>query len=75
MTMIMFLLFRNDEDAYAPDGAVPTKGVELSCLALGQSASSGPWLSPGPLELFDDDRESVCELLGDVAGNYITYMV
>ena len=75
-------LLRNEEDAaFASDSsAVPSKGVELTCLGLGQSASSGHWPSPSPLEMFDDARESVCELLGDVAGrkleqidNYLIY--
>jgi ubiquitin carboxyl-terminal hydrolase 4/11/15 len=44
-------------------------------MSLGQTASSGPWTSPTTLfpttlDLFEDDRESVCELLGDVAGKW-----
>ena len=69
---------RNDDDAFGNDSAIPARGVELSCLSLGQTASSGPWTSPTTLfptalDLFEDDRESsVCELLGDVAGNAYT---
>lgn len=66
-------MHRNDDDAFGGDSAAPARGTELSCLSLGQSASSGPWPSPAPLfpsalELFEDDRESVSELLGDVSG-------
>ena len=66
-------LHRNDDDAFGGESsAVPARGTELSCLSLGQSASSGPWpssspLFPSTLELFEDDREE-CELLGDVPG-------
>jgi len=62
----------NDDDAFGGDSAAPARGTELSCLGMGQSASSGPWPSPAPLfpgtlELLEEDRESVCELLGDVS--------
>lgn len=62
----------NDDEAFCNESAIPARGMELSCLSLGQTASSGPWPSPTPLfptalDLFEDDRESVCELLGDVA--------
>ena len=59
------------EEEYGSDPAVPSRGGELTCLGLGQSASSGrDWISPSilPNDLFEEDRESICELLGDVAG-------
>ena len=64
--MVTFLC-RNDDDAFAADSAAPSKAGELSCLGLGQSAGTGPWPSPTPLELFEDERDSFCELLGDVS--------
>ena len=63
--------FRQD-DEYCHDPAVPSRGGELSCLGLGQSANSGrEWIGPSilPNDLFEEDRESICELLGDVPGS------
>lgn len=71
---------RNDDEAFCNESAIPARGMELSCLSLGQTASSGPWPSPTPLfptalDLFEDDRETVCELLGDVAGIFFPLMI
>lgn len=74
-----YLLYssRNDDDGFGNDSAVPARGDELTCIGLGQTATAGRWpspLFPTTLDLFEDDRESVCELLGDVPGKSLSLL-